>query len=134
MQKIGLKAAGAVLAVGLLASSQAYAGGSKDYQDYGPAWAGFYFGGHAGGGFGNAEVDFAGFHIEDDSTGFVAGLQIGYNWQSDSLVYGIEGDLSFGDGTVGTIRGRIGQAIDNMLIYVTAGVAFANVDDDVDFV
>jgi hypothetical protein len=29
--------------------------------------------------------------------GILGGVQAGYNWQSDSLVFGIEGDISFTD-------------------------------------
>lgn len=77
----------------------------------------------------------------------IAGGQIGYNWTPwRNVVVGIEGDLSFAnlkdnypgisvDGTsykttdldsFGTVRGRIGYAIDNWLIYGTGGAAWTH--------
>ena len=76
-----------------------------------------------------------------------AGVTIGYNMQSDNIVYGIEGDISWADMSgaagftagfcgagncvseinwFGTIRGRVGVIQDNWLLYATAGVAFTN--------
>lgn len=85
-------------------------------------------------------------------SGFVGGGQIGYNWQAagSPLVFGIEGDIGYLDlsgsavsplaitqasGTTvttegnlyGTIRGRLGYAHNNVLIYGTGGAIFANV-------
>lgn len=78
-------------------------------------------------------------------------MQGGYNWQMNCTVFGIEADYSWSnlkntafetDGDVGadidsltiesrlwglgTIRTRTGVVVDNLLIYVTGGVAFAN--------
>ena len=76
-------------------------------------------------------------------------MTAGYNWQSQALVYGLEGDLSFagisgsssvcGVGAVplhlcgtkadafGTVRARGGFAIDSTLIYATGGLAVARI-------
>ena len=76
--------------------------------------------------------------------GGALGGTLGYNIQAGSLVYGIEGDVSAAwfenekvvtDGTYvlthrsewdwyGTVRGRLGLAVDRTLAYVTGGVAF----------
>jgi outer membrane immunogenic protein len=98
-------------------------------------WTGFYVGADGGYGFTNTDgLDMKG--------GFVGG-QIGYNLQSGPMVYGIEGDFHWADisqsvgvagiasaeakiQAFGTLRGRIGVAVDQVLIYGTGGAAFAN--------
>src|SRR5262245_970733 len=89
----------------------------------------------------------------DDRAAFTAGGQVGYNWQSGNVVYGLEADLnwvngkssfSFPDPTnlsetitastklewLATIRGRLGITISPpTLLYATGGVAFAGVKD-----
>jgi outer membrane immunogenic protein len=72
---------------------------------------------------------------KDDDVAFLGGLHLGYNYQVGSTVLGIEGDLSFADQVdyIATLRGRLGYARDNFLIYATAGVAFAGFDNSVDF-
>jgi len=143
-----------------------------------PAWAGFYVGGHVGYGEADAdvEIDLDYFDsiepgLEDDSysfssdlssDGLIGGVQGGYNWQFNSLVFGIEGDISFTDWSqksvvfdsedvvdigfsglvdeeafgnasveidfLASVRGRLGMAFDNFLIYGTGGVAWADAD------
>jgi outer membrane immunogenic protein len=83
-----------------------------------PDWAGFYFGGHVGG-------------AADGDNDFLSGLQLGHNWQNGNLFYGAEGDISFGDDTVGTIRGRLGFAGPTWALYGTAGVAVTDNDEGV---
>ncbi|WP_439357741.1 outer membrane protein [Bradyrhizobium sp. DASA03007] len=98
-------------------------------------WTGFYVGANGGYGFTNTDgLDMKG--------GFVGG-QLGYNLQSGMVVYGIEGDLHWADisqsvgvagiasaeariQAFGTVRGRIGVAFDQVLLYGTGGAAFAN--------
>jgi outer membrane immunogenic protein len=77
-----------------------------------------------------------------DDNGYVAGGYAGFNLQSGSLVFGLEGDFAAVDlddtsgGTsletdmVGSVRGRVGYAFDRVLAYGTGGVAFANVTAD----
>ncbi|MFW6028126.1 MAG: outer membrane protein [bacterium] len=81
-----------------------------------PTWAGFYIGGHVG--YGETKFDFRQDLDFFDSTGaavgsntfrssvspdgLVGGIQGGYNWQVNSLVFGIEGDISFTDWGQGT--------------------------------
>jgi outer membrane immunogenic protein len=76
-------------------------------------------------------------------TGAVAGGQIGYNWQQGALVFGVEADgswtglkktASFAPAFNGAIndkvewlasvRGRLGWAVGDMLLYGTGGVAW----------
>jgi len=89
------------------------------------SWTGLYVGGQIGLGWGN------------EDSGFVGGVHLGYNWQSQNLVYGVETDIELtnitGNGSnggsdwVGSTRGRLGIAYDHRLFYATAGVAYADV-------
>lgn len=68
-------------------------------------------------------------------SGFTGGIQGGYNWQSGPWVYGVEADFNlssvggtfadyqFSNPWFGTLRGRAGYAINNVLFYGTAGLA-----------
>ena len=87
--------------------------------------------------------------------GLIGGVQGGYNWQVNRLVIGIEGDVSFADWSHSTVefdepldafgiaanaegitavevdmlasvRGRLGMAFGNAMIYGTGGVAWAD--------
>ena len=112
------------------------------------SWTGFYIGAH--GGFAWARATGPDLHI--DQHGGFGGIQAGVNYQFwDHWVLGIEHDASFGNikgstglscgnpnecGTKGTVavtidafgsfRERVGYAWDRMLIYQTAGVAWAH--------
>lgn len=126
-------------------------------------WSGFYVGGNAGWGFANGDSTvtetgnafFPGTFTSTSSgslNGFIAGGQVGVNFQINALVLGIEGDFqwsgqkksdTFGCGlgigctaneTVkvpwfGTARGRIGFAADRVLFYATGGAAWLNFSD-----
>nr|PZN87126.1 MAG: hypothetical protein DIU57_03270 [Pseudomonadota bacterium] len=87
-----------------------------------PIWQGLYGGVHLG-------------YIEDwDDEGVLGGAQLGYNWQADRFVVGVEGDLSAADTSVdwlASIRGRAGFLLDDRLLaYGTAGVGFVDAFDD----
>jgi outer membrane immunogenic protein len=98
-----------------------------------PTWAGFYVG--AMGGYASEDGDFG-------VKGGFAGGTLGYNWQMGGLVVGIEADAAWADisssatisGVVGdskirdmgTVRGRIGYAVDQVLFYGTGGFAWAD--------
>ncbi|MEJ2123595.1 MAG: hypothetical protein P8Y67_04395 [Alphaproteobacteria bacterium] len=139
MSKSILRSVVAAAGVFLLMGSQANAGGfTEKYDSYGSVWHGFYVGAHAGifWASGEASATAPGVRetIEDDNTDFIAGLHGGYNWMSsNNMLYGIEADYSFVNGDVGTIRGRIGQVMGDMLVYATAGIAFPD-DGDAGFV
>jgi outer membrane immunogenic protein len=117
-------------------------------------WQGAYVGLAGGGSFGRSKhVD----HLTglDDTPRFnvnggVFGGTAGYNWQLMDWVFGTEGDLSwagqkgssldsgpagnldFSSFTklqwLGTLRGRVGYAPGNVLLYATAGYAAAGVE------
>ncbi len=131
-------------------------------------WAGGYVGGHFGYGWGRANTSFtplptaaafvnlAPTTLRPDPTGVHGGAQIGYNWQSGSLVWGFETDISWTNmsgtalvtpitqnngspwqGTLtahqdtdwfGTSRVRLGGAVGRALIYGTGGLAYAKVN------
>lgn len=85
---------------------------------------------------------------EFDVDGFIGGAHAGYNWQSGNYVFGVEGDLDyanieggsdfdfFGDpGRLdfesdwqGSLRARLGYAMDTWLFYATGGVAFGHAE------
>jgi outer membrane immunogenic protein len=118
------------------------------------SWTGFYIGGHAG--WARAELEetlvtafppfVAGTTFGDSESGFVAGLQAGFNYQIGQFVLGVEGQISWTDiarSTVTTIGGvtfsdsielnwvatvaaRFGVAFGNALLYAKGGVAFAD--------
>jgi outer membrane immunogenic protein len=138
-------------------------------------WSGFYIGGHAGADFrrnADATVDPAdalttthfgpnltnGFFPRSygaSGTGFVGGVQLGYNWQMQNFVFGVETDfsgstakahqdiifpgipavLASSAGTFdakvlwfGTTRARVGVLLDpRVLTYATGGVAYGSV-------
>ncbi len=96
-------------------------------------WTGFYLGVVGGGAWEDASTD------PKMSGGFVGGTA-GYNWQSGNLVFGLEADAAWADvnasitaagittssktDALGTVRGRIGWAINNVLLYGTGGYAW----------
>lgn len=98
-------------------------------------WSGFYVGGQVG--YYDATWDFPGGGPDFDAgDGVSLGGYAGVNYEmNNNLVVGIEGDYNaaFGDdvvggppfqiGSFGSIRARIGYAMDATLIYVTGGLA-----------
>jgi outer membrane immunogenic protein len=132
-------------------------GSIKDTPDVyrSPIWTGVYFGVHAGAAVGgdinldavvedaDGKGDKSVFEGSADlDTTFIGGIHLGYNWQTDSnIVFGVEGSVSylgleteeFGEELtdyVASIRGRLGVAFDQNLIYATGGVAFLGYTDD----
>ena len=96
------------------------------------------------------EADFSGNDGTDDQLdleGGAFGGQAGFNYQCNQWVFGIEGDVSWLDADaseissqdpfvtvsseiemLASIRGRLGIAINNILLFGTAGVAFTDLD------
>jgi opacity protein-like surface antigen len=83
------------------------------------------------------QADGASHHrsVNEDSSGFMGGAQIGYNLQFSQFVVGVEGDISSTDwdgsrdvNWFATVRGRLGYAWDRVMPYATAGLAIAEVD------
>jgi len=122
------------------------------------SWTGFYVGAHAGYSWGRWDGDltfdpgtgpivvFDPSPRKIDANGWLAGGQIGFNYQINSFVLGLEADASWtnlkGNGSFntipgdvnwaienqldwfGTVRGRAGFAVNNFLFYGTGGLAF----------
>ena len=133
--------------------------------DDSPVWSGLYVGAHAGYGWANRDWngEFIGGPVDDelydyDMDGGLIGAQIGYNWQVENFVFGVEADAAWSDVSktqtetvfipfiipipvatevesqmdwLATVRGRVGYAWDRFLVYGTGGVAFAHVKTDV---
>lgn len=113
-----------------------------------PIWNGVYVGAHIGGAFGSDEFSDPTDALSLDTGGVVGGIHAGYNLNAGSVILGIEGDFSwssadgsktFSDGVdtftitssvnyLGSIRGRIGMPVQNMLFYATAGVAWTELE------
>ncbi|WP_158816715.1 outer membrane protein [Methylocapsa sp. S129] len=144
---------------------------------YAPAftWTGFYAGVNGGYDWSDAklnldpfgswltdpfETGIPAFVAQQDSrglnpAGFLAGAQIGYNWQTGPIVLGVEADADYtalhAGGLTGvmqtppgttpepyafqenarsnwlvTLRPRVGYAFDRILLYATGGLAIAN--------
>jgi outer membrane immunogenic protein len=94
------------------------------------SWAGLYVGATLGYEWGS---------IDNNAThpsGVAGGLEAGFNWQTGNFVYGGEADINlsaaedtfapwqFSNPWFGTVRGRAGVAINNVLIFGTAGLAY----------
>jgi outer membrane immunogenic protein len=106
-------------------------------------WTGLYLGGQIGYGWGTDTLTVYpwGFGTNYMPNGVVGGAHVGYNLQINQFVAGIEGDVegtginsSYNPGGViyqtqipvqGSIRGRLGVAFDQALIYATGGGEFA---------
>jgi outer membrane immunogenic protein len=117
------------------------------------SWSGFYIGLNAGGKWASIDqtVTSGGtvFTLNDNnSSSWIAGGQLGYNWQIGRWVFGIEGDIdaqdfsrarvintAIGPFIVGdsfsvdsnwqaSLRGRVGYTFDRVLLYATGGVAW----------
>ena len=119
-------------------------------------WTGFYVGANAGVVWGRSvqtvNIDDAPLGIPADTStysGFIGGVQAGYNWQFSNIVLGIEADIdgstarksvvTRGPATdthnmalnwLSTVRGRAGLAFDRFLPYFTGGVAFAGLKNE----
>ena len=118
------------------------------------SWTGFYVGLQAG--WQGFQYDYTlstPFNLigknSANSSGFVGGAHVGYNYQINSLVLGLEADIEYAGGgknvspgysaffipagengldwgpqVQGSIRARLGFAVDRALFYATGGVAF----------
>lgn len=111
-------------------------------------WLGFYGGAHVGGAWGSTKAyDSGGVTLSDywsaAPSGVVAGVQLGYNWRTGLVIYGLEGDIGYlglgGSATTTyvplgydtstntdlnfylTLRGRLGVLINDWALYATGG-------------
>jgi len=157
--KCSVSAAAVALALGLPAPSPAVAADMPVKARPAPAapvvsWGGFYIGGNVG--LGYAKTGGAYGDIGSDSTvlgdtlrlkGFVGGVHGGYNWDTGSWVWGVEGDWSFANWkrhvlspgssealsgqvkSLASIRARLGIAVGperSVLLYATGGAGFVS--------
>lgn len=105
------------------------------------SWTGFYLGYNTGA----ARGDLRSVLTAHDTKGMLAGGQIGYNWQTGPWVIGIEADYDWARITgntpacltlaincesrlrsIGTVRGKLGYAVNNMMWYATGGFAYGD--------
>ena len=114
-------------------------------------WTGLYVGLNAGAMFNaynnNSNNFIVGFGASqsNNQVGFIGGGQIGYNWQTGPVVFGLEADFnghssisgnnngfgygggSSGSGFLGTVRGRIGYSFTpTFMVFGTGGLAYGN--------
>jgi outer membrane immunogenic protein len=117
-------------------------------------WSGFYVGVFGGGGFGNHNINnalgpagFANYTFNYDSTGAVAGGDVGYQLQSGQYVIGVEAngmwsDIKGSDATqlanigfidadnlrwTGSFVTKGGIAVDRLLLYFDGGWAYGDI-------
>jgi len=113
------------------------------------SWTGVYLGGEIGYGWGQNGISLPAVPVYTRSSpeGVLGGTHVGYNYQINQLVFGLEGDV---DGTSvsksifdpvtgtsfgaripveGSVRGRVGYAWDRALFYATGGAAFADLEN-----
>lgn len=116
------------------------------------SWTGAYIGGFLGGGYVDPDVDFGGPALELDSTEFIYGGLIGYQWDAGQYIFGVEGDFGgFGSGRdsgpgvdgdfptadadtgfdlswTSFVRGKFGVKVsDESALYAAGGLALAGV-------
>jgi outer membrane immunogenic protein len=124
----------ATLATLLLAPGATTAADLMPYGQPAPArsmvWQGPYVGANLGYQWGSVSNTGA------DPNGVMGGIQGGYNWQFGQFVFGGETDLQLSDADdrfagwkfsnpwFGTLRGRAGYAMNNIMLYGTAGLAY----------
>ncbi|WP_105427927.1 outer membrane protein [Neorhizobium tomejilense] len=125
----------------MTASSVAYAADAVEQIPQAPqtvetpvvfSWNGPYIGAHTGYAWGDGDAPGGG---SDDFDSWRLGGFVGYNWQfSSGFVAGIEGDVNYDwnensyaggidvdTGFSGSVRGRVGYAMDRALIFAAAG-------------
>ena len=120
------------------------------------SWTGFYIGGHVGGAWGHKDwTNVSGVvpGVQDasyDVSGWLAGGQVGFDYQAGWVVWGVQADISGANITkevlcfthvVGTVQScstkikslatvttRLGAAFDRGLVYILGGWAWAKED------
>jgi outer membrane immunogenic protein len=115
------------------------------------SWAGFYAGVNVGAAWN--DIEYRDWFVATnttfsrgslDETNVLGGAQAGYNFQQGQIVYGLEVDLGYLDidgstvnngwkytssgGFYGDITGRVGYALDNILVYAKGGAAFIDAE------
>ena len=150
----------------ILSASSAFSADAIIYTDVSPIapvsaydWSGAYLGlnfGYAGGKAKHPygitfQAESLGGSLDMNSSGFFGGVQAGWNFQSDQMVYGLEADfqganiegttrVSLNEGAsslngeagtklnwFGTVRARLGYTVtDRFLAYATGGLAYGS--------
>lgn len=131
MNKILALAAAMALTSGAAAASDLGRGMPYAAPGYGAYnWAGPYVGGNLGYQWGAVTNN------PTKPSGLTGGLQAGYSFQTGQFVFGAETDLQvtgaedvfapwqFHNPWFGTLRGRAGYAMNNILVYGTLGLAY----------
>ncbi len=111
------------------------------------SWTGFYAGINGGYGWGDSSFSAPFASNSFDTSGGLVGGTLGYNYQMNQIVFGIEGDIDAswikGSGLcgglacetknswLGTARGRVGYAFDRFMPYVTGGAAFGDIKNTI---
>lgn len=135
---------------------------NRSYKDYGApievqsfSWNGPYIGLTLGNGWGssssfnefdrgNGDAFDGNDGLSNEPSGWLGGVTLGYVWQFDAFVFGIEGDIGYlgmDDGNsngfafveteyggYGTLTARLGFAYDRWLYYAKGGLAFADIE------
>jgi outer membrane immunogenic protein len=129
-----LLAASTALAIACVSAHAADLSRGGSYVSPAPVGGYNWSGGYAGANFGYQWGTVTNFPMSP--TGLAGGGQVGYNWQTGQFVFGGETDLQasgaddtfaaykFSNPWFGTARGRAGYAMNNILLYVTAGLAY----------
>jgi len=131
---------GAALAVAMTGAAFAADLPASNYYYTAPAplaaysWAGPYLGASLGYEWGEVSNN------PTHPTGAAGGVEGGFNWQRGNFVYGGEADFNlsgaedtfapwqFSNPWFGTVRGRAGVAIGNVLVFGTAGIAYGSLE------
>lgn len=117
-------------------------------------WSGFYAGFNVGFGaaFNDGCYDCGGSQVLDQNdlnlNGGLGGIQAGVNFQSGNMVFGLEADAEFMNwddlitdaastgssnsaaevNMLASVRGRLGVAMDDVMLYATGGIALADAE------
>jgi outer membrane immunogenic protein len=129
----------------------------SDRCDRGNRFAGLYIGANVG--YAQHDADtveriLGGISLLNETNdGITAGLTVGYNWVCGKAMFGLEADWNWADldnsrsysiGPInlvqdnrsidwyGTLRTRTGLVVDNVLVYMTGGLAYADIKHSVD--
>jgi outer membrane immunogenic protein len=111
-------------------------------------WTGFYAGLNAGWGWGTGSLSGPPPTGDMEGNGGLIGGTLGYNWQMNQVVFGVETDIAWSgietdhrcrgglrcevnNDWLGTARGRIGVAMDRFMPFIAGGLAYGDVDTKV---
>lgn len=159
LRKIRLAGLYAALSVGMFpqfTTAHAQDVAESNAADFDSRWSGAYAGVQGGYSWGNVDISSVTVkkkasklsqNSSADMNGWLAGAFVGYNHQIENLVVSVEADIQWTDIDSGrirstnsyvmdmdwfaTLRGRIGYAAGDVLVYGTGGVAYAGLTSSV---